>query len=59
MKKTCPAGVRILREALKFAVANLEEVALPNLKKAGKVTSVPGAIAKAKAALRRTRGLCS
>lgn len=58
MRKTCPVGVKSLRKALKFAVNNLEAVALPQLKKAGIVSSVPAAIKKAKAALRQTRHLC-
>lgn len=58
MRKSCPVGVKTLRKALQFAVANLEEVALPRLKKAGAVSSVPSAIKKAKAALRQTRHLC-
>jgi len=59
-KKSCPVGVRPLRKALKFALANLEQVALPRIKKDHPtlVTSIPGAIAKAKAALRRTKNLC-
>lgn len=47
-----PKSTKALCKALRFAVRNLEDFARPAVR--GRVTSVPSAIRKAKAALRRS-----